>query len=37
VGLTHISTYLHQVHDGGDQGYTKLISSVTLVAIVFFL
>jgi hypothetical protein len=37
VGLTQISTCLHGVHGGGDQGYTKLISGVTLVVIIFFL
>jgi hypothetical protein len=37
VGMTHISTCLHGVYGSGDQGYTKLISSVTLVTTIFFL
>jgi hypothetical protein len=37
IGLAHISTCLHRVHCGGDHGYTKLISGVTVHAIVFFL
>jgi hypothetical protein len=37
VRLAYISTYLHQVHWGGDShGYTKQISSVSMGNILFF-